>query len=159
MPRLSLPEWANVAEIVASVVIIVSLAYVGWEINHNTRALQYESHQNILALLNEQQLALTTDANLHRVFMKAEKTPFELTDEEWSLFAQFLYPRIGVWEYLYVARREDAVTDTVWNAYEPYFLSIICQPGYRRWWDEFGNSNAPEFIEYVEAEVLPACVS
>ena len=157
MQKLKLSEWANIAEIIASIVIVASLVYVGWEVNQNTKTLQNESHMNVITLLNDQQMALTTNEDLYRIFIKAEELPFDLSNEEWLRFVQFIYPRIGVWEYLYIAREEGTINDHVWSGFEPYFLSIICKPGYRRWWDEFGLSNAPPFIAYVETQVLPTC--
>ena len=157
LQKLKLSEWANIAEIIASIVIVASLVYVGMEVNQNTKTLQNESHLTVIALLNEQQLALTTDQSLHRIFIKAEEEPFDLSNEDWSRFVEFMYPRFGVWEYLYIAKEEGTINQYVWSGFEPYFLSIICKPGYRRWWDDYGFSNAPPFITYVETEVLPNC--
>jgi len=154
---MKLADWAHIAEIMAFILVTVSLVYVGLEVRQNTAAVQNESHQNIISMLNDQQMALSTNKELHRIFMTAETSPEKLTAEEWSRFVQFMYPRIGVWEYLFIAKQQGSITDTVWTAFEPYYLSIICKPGYRRWWKEYGQSNAPDFIKYVEEQVLPTC--
>jgi hypothetical protein len=155
--NLKLPEWANVAEIIASVVIVISLIYVGFEVNQNTQALQNEVHQNVLSTLSDQQNVLVTDAEFHEIFLTAETTPGKLSAVEWSRFEQFMYPRFGVWEYLYVAIQDDAITESVWSAYEPYFLSIICKPGYQRWWQQNRSSHNPEFIVYVDEILADDC--
>ena len=116
MRNLKLSEWANVAEIIASVVIVISLIYVGFEVNQNTQALQNEVHQNVLSILSDQQNVLVADAEFHEIFMTAETMPTNLSALEWSRFEQFMYPRFGVWEYLYVAIQDDAITDSVWSA-------------------------------------------
>ncbi|NIP54802.1 MAG: hypothetical protein GWN13_23795 [Phycisphaerae bacterium] len=157
MQKLRLSDWAHIAEITASIVVVASLVYVGFEVNQNTKTLQNESHMNVISLLNDQQMALTTDESLYQVFITAEEAPFDLSNEDWLKFVQFIYPRIGVWEYLYIAKEEGTINDHVWYGFEPYFLSIICKPGYLRWWDEYGTSNAPQFIAYVESQVLPMC--
>ncbi len=65
MRSLKLSEWANVAEIIAAGVIVASLAYVGYEINQNTRALQIDSYQNMLAEMIDLNVTLATDADFH----------------------------------------------------------------------------------------------
>ena len=157
MPKLKLSEWANVAEIIAAMVIVISLIYVGLEVNQNTQALRNEVHQNVMAILSEQQNVLVTDAEFHRIFATAEISPAELTDLEWSRFEEFLYVRFGVWEYLFVSYQDEAIPDSVWSAYEPYYLSIICKPGYQRWWQIHSESNNPDFVVYVNNVVNTRC--
>jgi len=38
--RLKLSEWASVAEIVGAAAVIISLAYVGYQVNDNTSAIR-----------------------------------------------------------------------------------------------------------------------
>ena len=157
MRDLKLSEWANIAEIIASVVIIASLMYVGLELDQNTRALQNDSYQNVLAMLSDQQIALVSNEELHRVIKAAESSPSDVSAEDWSRFTEFMFPRIGVWEYLYVANQEDSISDTVWTGFEPYFLSIICRPGYGRWMDENSAAFVPEFFDYLQTTAMPTC--
>jgi len=157
MRDLKLSEWANVAEIFASIVIIASLMYVGVELNQNTQALRNDSYQYVLALLSDQQIALVSNDELHRIVKAAENTPSEVSEEEWSRFTEFMFPRIGVWEYLYVANQEGSISDTVWEGFDPYFLSIICRPGYGRWIKENSTAFAPVFYEYLQTSALQTC--
>ena len=46
MSNLKLADWASIAEILTSVVVVVSLIYVGFELNQNTIAIQQSSHQD-----------------------------------------------------------------------------------------------------------------
>ena len=150
MRNLKLSEWANVAEIIASVVIVMSLIYVGFELNQNTQALRSEIHQNVMAVLNEQNHVLVEDAEFHKIFVTGETRPDELSELEWSRFEIFLYGRFGVWEYLHIAIQENTITDTEWLSFESYFLSLVCEPGYRRWWHQNRTSHNPDFKAYVD---------
>ena len=40
MRKLSLSEWSSLAEVVASVAVVISLMFVGYSINHNSYILQ-----------------------------------------------------------------------------------------------------------------------
>ena len=49
MARRTLQDWAHVAEIVAAIAVVVSLAYVAYELRENTRALESSARQNLAA--------------------------------------------------------------------------------------------------------------
>ena len=38
--RLKLSEWASIAEIIGAIAVIVSLIYVGYQVNDNTSAIR-----------------------------------------------------------------------------------------------------------------------
>ena len=137
--------------------LLAGLVFLSYEIQQNTRAVQNESYLSIMSLLTEHMSSIVTDENLNRIVMIGEESPSKLSTEEWYRFTQSMYARFGVWEYLYLGRLEGTVTDINWVAYEPYFLGIVCMPGYRRWLDEQGTKFAPAFIEYLQTTVLPSC--
>ena len=159
MLNLKLSDWANVAEIIASFAIVASLAYVGMEISQNTKALQNDSYQNMLAMINEGQYILATDQEFHRLFVTGEKSPSELSEEDWSRFTQFNFPRMDTWEYLYLGNQDNMITPAVWSAFDPYFRGIVCMRGHRRFFRENRAAYAPQFIVYLETDVLPDCPS
>jgi hypothetical protein len=155
--NLKLSEWASIAEIAASFVVILSLAYVGIELRHNTQALQHASYQNVLDRMSEEQLSLAANPDLLEIVMKAEVSPNDLSSLEWRRFRHQTLPAIGTWEYLYVANQEGAVSDLQWKAFEPYFLELICAPGYLKLWDELRYAFSPEFMVYIESTATKAC--
>jgi hypothetical protein len=156
--KLKLSEWASIAEIIASFVVIASLAYIGLEINQNTQALQQETHQSVLSILTDTQMSLAIDTDFNRIVMLAESTPNKIQKEEWTRFARYAISLYGIWEYLYLSNREYALSDNQWSAFEPYFLGLPCKPGFRRFWNEQKTDFAPLFGDYVEGSILGRCV-
>ncbi|NIP50835.1 MAG: hypothetical protein GWN81_02360 [Phycisphaerae bacterium] len=144
-------------QLIGIVGVLAGLVFLGYEIQQNTKAVQNESYLNILGMLTEQQTSMTTDEDLSRIIKTGEDTPNELTADEWYRFSQFILPRMGVWEYLYLGSLEGTVPDSLWAAFEPYFMDIVCKPGYERWLSEFGTQFAPQFIEYLNSTALPEC--
>ncbi len=67
MAKLKLSEWASIAEIFASFVVIASLAYIGLEINQNTKALQQASYQSILSVISDADMEIASNADLNRI--------------------------------------------------------------------------------------------
>lgn len=158
MRSLSLPEWANVAEIIGTVVVIASLAYVGMEVNQNTQAVQLASYQSMNGLLIELDVAQASNGDLNRVMTIAETSPTEVTPEEWIRFVRMAFPRYGMWEYLYLSKQRDAVDENQWLAFEPYYRNeYACKAGYIRFWEEHQEGFAPPFVEYMQSSVIPTC--
>ena len=157
MKSLKLADWANIAEIVAAIVIVISLAYVGLEINHNTKALQNESHRSTLEMMNSGQNILATDAEFHRIYVSGLESPTDLNETEWSRFVQFMLPRLGAWEYLFLAKQEGSVSPGAWAAFDPYFREIICMPGLVKFIGQYESSYAPNFVAYVKSDPMQKC--
>ena len=93
--NLKLAEWANLAEIGASLVVVASLAYVGLEINQNTKAVQAATYQSFAATLTEVDLVAVSSPNLDRILFQGESSPSELSAQEWSTYKRYANARIG----------------------------------------------------------------
>ena len=160
MGRFKLAELANVAEIVASVVIVVSLVYVGMELSQNTKAVHAASYQALIANLTEVDLAVVTNPHLDRIITTGEMTPTELSKEEWSTFSRYSLARTGQMELAYLSYRDGALSQLQWSGVDPFIAAVLCLPGYQRFWEENRASVfSPSFVDYVEDNVIPSCRS
>lgn len=157
MRNLRLSEWANIAEIVASIVIVASLAYIGMELNQNTQALQQESYQTTVATMIDLDIAEATNEDLSRIVLLGMSSPGELTPGEWYIFVRVAYARFAVWEYVFLSTRENAISHLQWTALEPYFIDLSCSIGFNRFWTENKIGFSPEFASYFETSSRLNC--
>lgn len=149
MKKFNLSEWASIAEIIASIVIVISLAYVGMELNQNTTSMQQSSYQSTLGMLTEGDLLLASDNELNKIVTTAENDPSSLNEEDWSRFSRFAIARLGAWEYMFLARRSNSISQAHWDAFEPYFLTLLCTAGYRKFYSENTKYYDQTFNTYV----------
>jgi hypothetical protein len=160
MSKLKLSEWANLAEIGASLVVVASLAYVGLEINQNTKAVHAATFQGFVGNLTQVDLAVVTNPNLDRIIRTGELSPDDLSKQDWSTFSRYSLARTGQFELAYLSYLDGTMNDSQWSGIRPFIHSLFCLPGYRRFWNENSQSTfAPVFIDYVESNVLPLCSS
>ena len=157
MSKLTLSDWAHIAEIFTSVIVIISLVYVGLEVNQNTQSLQNESYLNVMERLTDQDLALAANEDLHRIVMVANTSPTDVSAEEWSRYVYYTFPRFGMWEYLYLAKQQNAINDFQWLAFDPYFRGFICSKGSLRFWEENQSAYATNFRVYLNTKIVPEC--
>jgi len=157
MPKLKLSEWANVAEIIASIVIVASLAYIGMEVNQNTKALQTDSYQTMTGLLIELDIAQASSEDLNRIVLLAEASPSDISAEEWERFVRIAFARYGLWEYLFLSYQDESISKGQWAAFEPFLRGFACKRGYRRFWEEQKSAFSNPFKEYFRSDVLLSC--
>ena len=157
MNKKKLADWASIAEILTSVVVVVSLVYVGFELNQNTTAIQLSSHQGVIDRFSQADMMIASDKELHRIIASGERDPSSLSEEEWSRFSRYALPRIGDWEFLFLAERDNAISTVQWNAFERYFHHIACMSGYRKFWEENRISYAQVFQDNVDEVLRTEC--
>ena len=159
MSRFKLSDWANISEIIASFVIVVSLVYVGFEINQNTHALQHNAYQNVMILLADSDLALATDPELNKIVEKGEVSPDDLSDDDWSVFSRYAFRQVGTFEYIYLAWGDGMISDVQWGSYRGFVIGNMCRSGYQRFWQGNQWAFSPQFIEFVRADIASECRS
>ena len=115
MSKLNLEDWSRLAEICAAVVVILSLGYVALEIEQNTKAVQAASYQALITGLTEVDLAVVTNPELDRVVSLGEKTPAELSAQEWSTFHRYALARTGQFELAFIAFENGALDELQWS--------------------------------------------
>ena len=157
MRKLSLSDWAHLAEVVTSVVVIISIIYVGIELRQNTQELQLASYIGTQESMINGDLTVAANADLNLIVMKANSDPESVSTEEWSRYTHYLYPRLGTWEFLFLSYRDETASVGQWLAFEPYFLNRICNAGYRRFWEENRPSFDLGFIVYVDDQIASIC--
>ena len=155
MTKLKLADWAHFSEIAASAVVVLSIIYLGLEINQNTIALQNESHLAVNQTLSAFDVAAAMDQEFHQILTTATKTPSELSEEDFARYVTYVTPRLGIWEYMFLAKQKDAIGGSTWEAFDPYFRSMVCTKGYRRVWREVEGSFAESFRSYLNNLVIP----
>jgi len=157
MSKLKLSDWANISEIVGSIVVVLSLIYVGLQISQNTVALEQESYQSVQDILHTVDVTLATDTELLEIVMLAEKSPSETSALEWRKFSHLAFPRFATWEFVFLARGAGAVGEDQWAAMDPYFTEMLCHSGYRRFWRENMQVFASSFVKHVDSAVPSVC--
>src|SRR5579863_4109895 len=98
MKPMSLSEWSNLAQIVGTVLVIVSLIFVGLQIRQNTGALQRNEHNSTMeqwtvirmAIAKHRDIAELMTAGLHgeKVLDAADQLRLEqmLQENAWASF-------------------------------------------------------------------------
>ena len=71
---MKLTDWAHTAEIVSAVAVVLSLLYVGFGINQNTRAIRSGTHQALLDSSQELDYVKLANPHVLSAILHAETT-------------------------------------------------------------------------------------
>ena len=157
MPSLKLSEWANIAEISASIVLVFSLVYVGLELDRNTKAVHSDSWQDVVDNLIELDMAEAASEEISELVFRGESTPAELSEKQWWRFSKFADSRLGQIEHAYLAKNCNTLGESFWIALQGYVEHTVCKPGYRHYWEERGEQGYhPDFTLYV-SDIISGC--
>jgi len=99
---MSLQDWANVAEIVGMMGVVVSLLYVGVQLHQNTAQLQRGEHNSTMEQWSTIRMALATNTELAEIWAAANSGSRAMTAAETlqveSLLAEHLWASFHIWD-------------------------------------------------------------
>ena len=97
MTKLTLRDWASVAEIVGTIAVVVSLLFVAYSVNHNTEVLQ-SLNDNLLYEYDEHGISdVTNDPSMAAILVKLDNNE-QLTAIENERFLNYRYRTLNMWE-------------------------------------------------------------
>lgn len=152
--KLKLSEMASIAEVVGAIAIIISLVYVGIQLDDSTRAVRSATANETSAALSAWYTELGTNPQALRIFQDGITNPESLTREE---LLQFIFQMHGLMlEYQaadYLSRQgtldselQEATTNTL--------LGVRDLPGFRLYWEQRKDLFRSDFRLYIEDLLL-----
>lgn len=154
MRKISLTEWAAIAEIVATAGLVVSLAFVAYSINQNTQVLQSTNDNFAYELLDSIYSEYATNETLASARVKLlndeQLTPAEEVLYEWQLWRYF-----NLWEMAYDRHRDGLLSESKWNTWSEALEAEVTHPPLglpKATWEEAGRvTYGDEFGRYIDA--------
>ncbi len=153
---MSLEQWSSLAQIIASVGVIVSLIFVGLQIKHNTGALQRDEHNSTMAqwtvirqaIAGNRDIAELMTAGLHggRELDAADQLRLEqmLQEHAWASF--------HIWER---TQRGIFPKGTFELTAGPLLYTLLKTPRGAAWWrGAKSNGFIPAFVSDVDAVLV-----
>jgi hypothetical protein len=155
MKNDSLQKWALVAEIVGGIAIVLSLAFVGFQIRQgsaqtelNTRAVEVSAYQDLISQMNMMYLELFGNDELSEIifpFLANEITPDERQMRQIVLYLGYVFRHS---EMAFVQFDKGLITEEqLFNVTFPLRDVLNTEIGYGNW---LGQSLSNVFVEYME---------
>ena len=138
---------ANWSEIVSSLAILATLAFLVVETRQNTAAIHASTRQAAAEADVQYLLSMLENPHAQLTWTKAD-----LTDEEVLLYFHSLTSFIRMREADWAQYRSGATDRATWERYASSIPSVFTYPRNRTWWRRVGQSGFdPAFVEEVNA--------
>ena len=150
---MDLDTLAKLGEFFGGLFVVVSLAYLAYQVRQNTSSLRAENYARVLNRMATLQSKLSTDAELNRVVVTGAGNPEALTRHERIRFSWALYELMGAAEFMYHQARDNALPTAVWDRWQAGIVWWLSNPGILAWWQAKPTPLSSDFEAFV-AELL-----
>jgi hypothetical protein len=147
-PKLS--EIASIAEVVGAVAIVISLIYVGIQVNESTRAVRSATASETSSAISSWYAELGGSLQASQVFLDGLTDPDSLSREE---KAQFIYLVHGLqlqYQYAFYLAQEQTLEVRLQESLTNTMLGVREQPGFIMYWQQRRELFAQDFRAYVD---------
>ena len=149
--KLTLGNLAHLAEIIGAVAIVISLVYVGQELNANTAAVQAASLQSVTNASSVSMLAVVENEDFARIRVQAMRDPSQLSETEqlrWFLYQRQMWLHFqNVWQQWELGTLDNGI----WEGYQ----RVICrdlladEEARQQWQETHAFALSTEFVSHV----------
>ena len=158
MSMLDLSGWAALAEIVATVAVVVSLLLVAYSIKRNTAEVETANSNFLYQLDTEIGADISRDATLATIIFKVKQKESLMGAEKIQYVA--LHERyLSVLEVAWTQHRSGSLSDIDWRDWDKYLSGILTGGLPEEWWLEIRSEYKHEFAEHVDNKYTASQVS
>ena len=150
MKKLSLKEWAAVAEIIGTAGIIVSLLFVAHSINRNTELVQ-SAHSTLMYELNTTGVDHQIEDGDFAIFSAQRSYGLEFQDENEAKTLYSLIRYLVHWELLITRHNDELVDDEEYLEWSEYYGYMIARDMDIKWWDAVKVEYEQSLVDAVDA--------
>ena len=149
MKKTDIRTVAAWSEILASIAVIVSLAFVVISLNQNTAALQSLNDNFLYELQDSRMAAVESDVPLANIFVKVDAGE-TLSAEEETHYRYWNLRELNMWEIAFTRHQEGLMPPAQWEAWEMSFITGLIPWFPKEEWDSVAYGYGSEFQAYVE---------
>jgi len=142
---------ANLGEIIGGVAVVVSLIYLAVQVRQNTQAQQTENFSRALDRVATMQAYLTQNSETAAILAKGLTELSSLTTKERIRFTFGMYELFGAFEFMYLASKDAAIPEEVWQRWSSAVAWWLTFPGVQTWWEIKPTPFTQSFALYIAA--------
>ena len=144
---MKLSTWAEIAGIIA---VVVSLAFVAFELRQNTDAVRVANHQALVAMDMEKN-AWLRDPDFAEAYVLARSEFEKLTPIQSRQYLTFVADTFNAWEFAHITYSNGAMAENIWNGWDGFYRSELATEGGQIFWNDQGSNFSTAFRAYVDS--------
>jgi len=152
IPKLN--TLANLAEIISTIAVVISLIYVSHQINQNTTAIKSATTQSVHDNFASWYSSVQGDPKLLEISIKGMKNYFSLAENEKAQFIAMFMTFASYSQNAFYKWKEGSLSQELWKSWEYILMNFVSTPGGKGFWEERGYLFGNTFSNYVQNDLM-----
>ena len=148
--KRTLQEWANLAEIIGNVAIILSLVFVGLQISDTTKEMRANTAYNATVALQGRYNGVGTNQHAAKVFREGMSAPSSLSKDEALQFLMSLHGIVLAYQSVFFLGVEGTLDAALYKAMTSTMEAAVTTPGFAWYWQQRQGYFTDEFRGFVD---------
>lgn len=148
--KLKLSELANIAEVIGAFAVVVSLVYVGVQVNDSNSAVRSASVNDANVAVQEWYMQIGSDVQTSRLFYSALMSDKAMSNEDEFQFIMMFHGVFLAFQNSYLMSEEGTIDSELVNGLTGAILAVKDTPGLKRYWRQRRTTLHPRFVRYVD---------
>ena len=145
----SLNEVHQIGELSAALAVVLSLLFVGYEIQQNNQRQVQATTQTVVSEFSATLQSLSEDSGLACVYVRGIRDYSELAANQQVMFNSFLVRPNRIFEDVYYLRQEGSIDPRIWAGIENSMHSALESPGWQEWFRGRRHWYGAEYQAYL----------
>lgn len=148
--KFKLSECAQIAEIVGAFAIVLSLIFVGFQLNDNAKATRSATATATIASMSSWYAGSGQSDQASANFLNAIEDPDAQTREQWFQFVMNFHAFMLNVQSSYYLVEEGTLDLEIRDSLTAVIMAVKDQPGFRLYWKQRKAIFFPEFQGYID---------
>lgn len=147
---MSLQDWTSIAEIVGGIAVIVSLIYVGLQVNDSTSAIRSSAASDATKTMQSWYLEMGRNRQASDIWYNAMTSAEPLPARDEFQFMMSMHTAILGMQNSYLLSKEGTLDEEFREAVTTAIVAVKDMPGMARYWKQRKGFFHTGFAEYVD---------
>ena len=150
---MSLEQFANLAEIIGAIAVVVTLIYLAVQLKQNTAGIRATAYQTWLSATIAEQ-SVGQNPAMSEIIATGLFDPASLTEKNWVPFANYCHTFILKAESTYFLQMQGVVEKSVCEKEFERAASFLAVAGPSQWWKAGARTQfTSEFVSMIEPRI------
>ena len=148
--KLKLSEISSIAEIIGAFAVVISLAYVGVQVNDSVGAVRSAAANDANVAVQNWYLEIGSDQQTSELFYNALTSDEALSNQEEFQFLMMFHGIFLAFQNSFLLAEEGTIDVELRESITGVVLGVKDLPGMKRYWRQRKSYLHSEFADYVE---------
>jgi hypothetical protein len=151
---MNLNDFANLAQVIGAMAVVVSLIYVALQIRQNTAAIRSATAQSVHEHFASWYHLLASDAALAQVVIDGLKDYHSLSEKDKARFVAVFMAFLSYSQNAFIKWQQGLFAPALWLGWEQLIMNLAGAPGGREFWKERAYLFGEDFRRHVENDLM-----